>query len=620
MSKTKTKKSAKKVVKKKNISKKEDNKNNFQTTWKLNELFGYSSYQDEKILKDVKKGIAEVKKFSKKYSKDKSWLTDDKVLLKALDEYFKPSPARGAVYYLYLLEDTNLENTEIKGLLQKYSDDLDKAGEASMFFLLELEKVDKPTQKKFLKSKVLKTYHYFLEELFANAKYSLTELEEKILSRTSTTRSTMWSSSLAKELGNESIYYKGAELSLGEVGNIISGSTSATTRRKLHKLYIEKLESKAMLGEPVLNAYAKNRQVSDELRGFKKSYESTVKGYGNTAKEFEDLVEIVSANNKISRDYYKLTKDILGLESLTYADRSASIGKVKKKFDFDSSIDILGGILDEFNTGLADKFRSYFTEGRVDVFPRKGKRSGAYQVGTEVESMGNFVLLNNTGSYQDFMTLAHEFGHAFHSELTMLNQPFVYRDYSTAVAETASTFFEQLAFYAILPTLSEHDQLIALHDKLGRAVSTIFRQIAFVTFEQNYHNAVREQGYVSHQQFKQMMNEAVAGYLGKSVELTESDGAFYITLAQSHLSRPYYVYSYAYGEIISMALYERYRDNKESGHESVIKFMSTGSAMKPKDIFKQSGITVNAKLWENGLGVLKSDLSKLKRLHRKLIK
>lgn len=591
-----------------------------ESTWKLEEIFGFTGYDDPKIAKAINKGIKETRKFAKNWSNRTDWLTDPQALFQALEEFNEPSAATPALYYLYLKGDLDLDNTDIQGLIQKYTHELSKAGEEVFFFTLDLGKIDKNTQKKFLKSKDLKKYKYFLKDLFASAKYDLSQPEERILSRTSAPRSGLWSESLTKALSGRTIEYRKKYLTLTEANNKIADSTSQTVRQELQQLVLKEYDQVKMLVEPVLNVIAKNRQINDELRGYKNSYEATVKGYDNELSEFESLVNAVTNNFSISEKFYKLSAEILGVDKLNYADRAASAGDVKQKFTLDDSVELLDEVLREFDPSASTCFREYLRVGRIDVYPNKGKRGGAYMMGTGREDLGNFILLNHTDSFNDFMTLAHEFGHAMHSELSTANQPNVYRGYSTAVAETASTFFEQVAFYHLLPQLSEKDQIIALHRKITGAVSTVFRQIAFVNFEKSYHQAVRDQGYVSHQQFQQLMNESVKPYLGQAFELTDSDGSFYVGLASTHLSRPYYVYSYAYGELISMALYQKYLDDKVAGLNAVNTFMSLGSSMKPKDIFKHAGITIGAELWQTGLDKIKSDVRLLKRLHLKQTK
>ena len=74
---------------------------------------------------------------------------------------------------------------------------------------------------------------------------------------------------------------------------------------------------------------------------------------------------------------------------------------------------------DEYVTAMRKGFDSRW----VDVYPTKGKRSGAYSGGGYLTQP--FILMNFHGSYEDMSTLAHEMGHSMHSFLSRKTQPYV---------------------------------------------------------------------------------------------------------------------------------------------------------------------------------------------------
>jgi oligoendopeptidase F len=123
----------------------------------------------------------------------------------------------------------------------------------------------------------------------------------------------------------------------------------------------------------------------------------------------------------------------------------------------------------------------------------------------------------------------------------------------------ASTLFENFAFEEVLKTLSEEEKVIALHDRIMDDVQTIFRQIALFNFEVEMHTIVKEKGALSREQLAALMNKHMKAYLGPVFELTEDDGYFFVYW--SHIRRFFYVYSYAYGQIVSKALYKKYQED-----------------------------------------------------------
>ena len=375
---------------------------------------------------------------------------------------------------------------------------------------------------------------------------------------------------------------------------------------------MEKLQSISNFAESELNAVVLNKKINDELRGFKHPYSATILGYENDEKSVLNLVQTVTGNFPIAQRFYRLKAKMMGLSTLSYADRAAQVGKVHKKISFEKACVMLGEVLESIDTEYKDIFERMIERGQIDVYPKKGKSGGAYcSHGIELPTM---VLLNHTDDMRSFTTLAHEMGHAIHSEMSKSQSP-LYEGYSTAVAETASTFFEQLAFEELFKKLTDQEKITALHDKINDDVSTIFRQITFFNFELELHSLIREKGSLSHQEIASLLNKHTAAYMGSSVKLEDIDGYFFAEV--SHFRRFFYVYSYAYGQLISKSLVRLYQ--KDLSYAGKIKeFLKAGGSKTPEQIFKDIGIDVmRPSFFEEGLKGIEEDIKKLERLVRK---
>ena len=100
--------------------------------------------------------------------------------------------------------------------------------------------------------------------------------------------------------------------------------------------------------------------------------------------------------------------------------------------------------------------------------------------------------------------------------------------------------------------------------------------------------------------------------MGDAVEVTDEEGYFYVYW--SHIRRFFYVYTYAYGQIISRALYEKWKEDP-SYAKKIKQFLSAGGSMKPEDIFKSIGIdTSKNSFFETGLEGVERDITKLEKL------
>jgi oligoendopeptidase F len=588
----------------------------YKTEWDFKNLFYKKGLKDPQIEVDMKAAEKACEDFAKNYSGKDDYLNDENALLKLLDEYEKMyrefMPARPQ-YYLHLLLAVDSQNQEAQAKMNLFTDRLTKAFNQIIFFEIKLGKISASKQNEFLASKVLHKYKFFLERLFLTAKYILTEAEEKILNIKSTTSRGMWNDYSDKLLNSQNIKWKGKEIPLPEASGMIR-SLPKKDRYALHKLLMEKLKEISYFSEAEMTAIVTDKKASDELKGFTKPYESRIIGYQNDVKSIENLVETVTKNFKISQRFYKLHAKVLKEKSLSYADRAVGIKSNAKPLSFDKGVELFNSALEKTDQKFVDLFQGFLKNGQVDVYPKKGKSGGAFCSTTL--SNPTFVMLNNVPNTESYFTLAHEMGHAFHSELSKESQPAIYGEYTISAAEVASTFFENIGVEALSTKLTEKEKFEIDYKRVQDSISTVFRQIACFNFEVDIHNEVRTKGSITKERLAELHNINMSKYMGPSVKLNELDGYFFVQW--SHIRNHFYVYSYAYGDIISKAMYARYKKDP-TFIKSVIKFLSAGGSMTPEDIFKSIGIdTTKPEFFLEGLKEIESEIVRLEKVGKKL--
>ena len=363
------------------------------------------------------------------------------------------------------------------------------------------------------------------------------------------------------------------------------------------------------IAESEINAIVIDKKINDELRGFKEPYEGTILHYENDKKSVLNLVKTVTDNFSVAQEFYKIKAKLLNLKEFFYYDRAVSVGKTKKQIPFNQSIKILSDLFGSIDYSFKEILERFVSNGQIDAYPKIGKTGGAYC--SSDHNLPVFVLLNHTDSFDSLRTFAHEMGHAIHSEFSRV-QPVLYEGYSIATAEVASTLFESFLFYDQFQKLSKEEQIIALHDKIQDDISTIFRQIACFNFEVEMHNTIRRQGNMTKEELALCMNKHMGSYLGKKVKLSEQDGYFFV--GWSHIRSFFYVYSYAFGQLASKALYKKYQKDKSYMGE-IKKFLSLGGSKSPEDIFKLIGIDVRkSDFWQKGIDSIKEDIDLLEEL------
>jgi len=552
-----------------------------KTQWELEKLY-YTSLKDPRIERDLKRGDRAIDTFARKYSKNKKHLNSPRALKKALEEYEALDTLCSAspLYYPNYRKELNASDKESEALLNKLSDHYTKNYNKQMFFTLELGKIPAAIQKRMLTAKELKEFNYWLSKLFENAKHNLSEPEEKVLSLLRDVSFGRWVQAVENILNTKKIVFKGKTMPLNSAMVKIP-TLPLRDRRALHVIVMRALKDASPMAESELNAIVARKKITDELRGFKEPYDATILGYENDKKSVLALVEAVNTHFSIARRFYTTKAKMMGLKELTYADRSAPVGKVQKKISFSEAAKMVRDTYYDLHPRYAEIFERLLSNGQVDVYPRAGKTSGAY-CASNVDQP-TMLLLNHVEDARSLLTLAHEMGHAMHSERSKTQRP-LYQGYTTSVAEVASTFFEAAAFDALTKTLPPEERVVALHDKLQEDIATIFRQIAFFNFEIDLHKGVRERGLLPKEEIAALLNTHTQAYLGKAVKLTEDDGYFFVTV--SHFRRFFYVYSYAFGQLVSRALFERVKKNPRF-IDKVDLFLTAGCSMSPEDIFAQ---------------------------------
>ena len=583
--------------------------NKIKTKWDF-KLF-YKNDKDIQIDLDFKKFEKAVTAFEQKYKDTDVYLNDSSMLFLACQDYEKlfAMPESGKpLHYFFLRRDSESSNKFLIAKVNEFTEKSNKLINKILFFKLKLGKIDKERQKDFLKDASLEKFNYFLKKIFDGAKYELSEPEEKIINLLDTPAHSMWVDGLSKVLNNQEVKFKNKNISINEAFGLISESNTKD-RRTLAGLVSEKLISISDFSEAEINAIVTNKKTSDELRWYEKPYSETLKRYENEEKTIECLVDVVTKNFKISQRFFKIKAKLLKEDKLQYADRSAKIGDLKKEFSFDETVKIISSAFSKFDLKYSDIFSQYLKKGQIDVYPNKGKRGGAYCWGSY--GLPTVVLLNHTNNFNSVITLGHEMGHAFHTELSHKQTP-IYADYTISVAETASTLFENFVFEEIFEKLSEKEKIIALHNKINSSVATIFRQIACFNFEKELHQKIRETGYLPKEDIAILMNKHMKSYLGPVFDLTDLDG--YTFVSWSHIRRFFYVYSYAFGALISDVLYSEYKKDKNF-KDKIEQFLSAGGSKSPEDIFESIGIDVrDPSFFKKGLKIIEEDVKRLERL------
>jgi oligoendopeptidase F len=260
-----------------------------------------------------------------------------------------------------------------------------------------------------------------------------------------------------------------------------------------------------------------------------------------------------------------------------------------------------------FSPELGDTVRRFFDDRWIDAPVREGKRGGAFCSYT-VPSSHPYVMLNYTSRPHDVLTMAHELGHGVHAALG--GRQGVYH-FSTplTLAETASVFGEQIVFGRLLEQAATPDSRLALLcETVDGAVATVFRQIAMNRFEHLVHTERREAGEIAVERFAELWLESQSELLGDAVELTDNYGSWWSYIPH-FIGSPGYVYAYAYGQLLALAVYGRYEEEGADFVPAYLELLAAGGSKPPEELGKIVGVDLaDPGFWDLGLAIVERQL------------
>jgi oligoendopeptidase F len=591
-----------------------------QTQWDLSQLGSGINDNEFKIERELME--KKYKAFARKWKKDKSFLTDEKNLKKALHEYeILSGLGTKELTYIYLMRQVDSSNIDLQKAEKKAEEFFQNLAKEIRFFILEIGVIEAKKQKQFLNSSLLKNYKHFLENTFDQSKYRLSEKEEHILSVKSGVSHGNWQSMLEQFISketrqvlvpeNKKVIKK--EQSFAEIQSLIHHKNKRIRDMAATAMH-EIVNNNVDIAEKEFNSILENKKINDDLRGYERADHSRILSDDVTFDIVDTMTEVVTDNFKLAKDYYKLKAQLMKVNKLDYHERNVPSGEIKESFNYEKSIELVDQAMTGIDAEFHDIYRDMVDGGRVDVFPAQGKRGGAFcMYWGHADPV--YVMLNYTDRVTDVTTLAHEMGHAIHGTLTKKESPINY-DTPMFVAEIASNFCEEYVFDLISEKLSDKERLVLNMEKIGSFVSSVQRQVAAYNFEQELHNEFRKEGYLSKEQIGKLFTKHMKSYMGPSV--SQDTGSENWWVYWNHFRSPFYVYTYASGLLLANAMRAKVAENPEY-IDSVKKFFSTGTSTSPKELFDSIDIDItDPQFWQSGIDEIKELLKETKKLAKKI--
>jgi oligoendopeptidase F len=512
-----------------------------------------------------------------------------------------------------LLFSLDAKDQKRGALMQKVREASSDVQSKLLFFDLELGTLPDEVYSAAIASDALADYHHYLEQQRSHARHFLSEPEEKILVETANSRGRAFVR-LFDEIGARTTYtleYGGESEEVPQSEILSKLYEPDRELRKAAAAGVSKaLAQNAHAGTYIYNTLLHEKDVIDRLRGYPAPEASRHLANELDAAVIETVTSVCVANFDMVADYYRIKGKLLDIPDLTHYDRYAPIGDTNEEIPYSAGKDIVLEAFAGFSPRLAELVEPFFQNGWIDAPVAEGKRSGAFCAGVTPDHHP-YVLLNYTNKARDVMTLAHELGHGVHDVLASRNTLLNYHPV-LPMAETASTFAEMLVYQTLSKRLDSREDRIALMcDKLEDSFATIFRQISMYRFEQDAHRERREHGEVPIERFNELWQANQQAMFGDALTLGDEHAAWWLYIPHI-IHTPFYVYAYAFGELLVMSLYARYEEEGDAFIEHYFELLAVGGSKTPAQMLSEMGIDVaDRAFWQGGCDVVRARLSEL---------
>lgn len=573
--------------------------------WDLSDL--YAAVNDPRITADLDVALKRAQAFEQTYRGKICKLkeSDAELLLSAIGELeaLFEHMDKPAVYAM-LLHSAKTDDPPRGALLSKTREDRTAINKHLIFFDLEwIQLADGPAQA-LLKNPKLARYRHYLDQKRAWKPHYLSEPEEKLLDEKAITGKAAFGR-LFEETTASLTFAFGQDKSPLSLQEILAKlyDPDRETRKAAAESISEGLQANARLLAFIFNTIVLDHQSDTSLRRFPSPMASR-----NLANEISDEVvdALMSAAQRhygLVQRYYRLKGKLLCLDRLHDYDRYAPISGDLPGCDWPTARRIVEESYEAFSPRAGHIIREFFDKRWIDAELRPGKRGGAFS-SSAVPSVHPYILLNFTERIRDVMTLAHELGHGLHQYLSR-ERGYLQCDTPLTTAEMASVFGEMLTFQRLLKIYTEPKQRLAmLCSKIEDAFATVFRQVVLTRFELDLHKARKEQGELAPDAINKLWRDANQAMFADVVELTPGYDWWWLYIGH-FIRSPFYCYAYAFGELLVLALVQKYKEEGPAFVPKYLDLLAAGGSDAPHVLLAKLGVDVtDPAFWELGLKLL----------------
>ncbi len=582
--------------------------------WSLEVL--YSGFEDEKFKKDLEKFDELILAYQKMAESLTEGDVRENVKKALLTEEEFTEVANRLFSFCSLSQSVNTSDTDsvsYMGRLMQKMGDVTKAGTIVEKYIARIDDLDAVIGD----DELLVAYSDRLHQIKKSAKYSLSEDVEEALARMDVCGGSAWSDLQGFLTSSVEVDYKGEKVTLSAIRNM-AYDADASVRKEAYEAELAAYEKIKDSIAYSLNSIKLQDITVTKMRGHQSPLDKVLYNSRMERATLDALLEAMKEYMPNFHDYLRAKAESLGHENgLPWYDLFAPMGNNTKKYTVEESKAYLMNVFEQFNPKMAEIIDRAYEENWIDFFPRAGKVGGAFCAALEGEKQFR-VLTNFDGSFSDVVTLAHELGHGYHDFMIFDNRP-LNTNYSMPVAETASTFNENVVTnHAIANATTDDEKLALLEGQLSDATQIICDIYSRFLFESRVIEN-RAENFMFADELCNIMLEAQKEAYGDGLDHSVLHP--YMWACKGHYYSAglgFYNFPYAFGGLFARGLYEKYKKEGEGFLEKYNLMLKETPVRSVEDVAKICDIDLTKKeFWLMSLHSYDEAITEFKRLAKK---
>lgn len=580
-----------------------------EAVWDLSDM--YKSFEDPALQRDKAAIRKKAEEFQSRWRGTVHQLNAGQ-LRDAINELESVMELRRRLHcYAQLSWSVDTKNPEVGASLQGIRELLNSVTQTIVFFELEWIALSEE-QTIILKQPELEHYRYWLSKLRRYRNHVLSEAEERVMSVKDLTGRNAWVRYYEETMNSIPFTLNRQRVSIDTLFKTLHSPDRELRRQAMESLG-NHLNSHSRSLTFIFNTILADCSKNDSLHKYPTWLSSRNLANAIPDESVNLMIDTIMKHKSLVSRYYTLKKRVLNLESMNEWDRLATFSDQEKRYSWSDARELVLKVYSAFHPEMGRIAALFFENNWIHARPQQGKRSGGFcsSVGP---SLHPYILLNFDCTSNSLRVLAHELGHGIHGYLARKNG-ILQSHAPLTLSETASVFGEMLLYDALLEnTSSDEERLTLLMKQIENCLSIVFVQAAFSRFEQAIHSRRRETGELTTDQYCSLWMFSQEELYGSSIHLTDNYRMLWAAIG--HFVRsPGYVYAYAFGELIVLALFGTYREHGKGFCSRYLNFLSAGGSASPEDLLSEFDIDLHdAKVWERGIATIETMITQVENL------